>query len=40
MNKSMLIVMTILLSLATPALACQPGGKGPEACDHQGGQAG
>ena len=37
MNKSMLIVMTILLSLATPALACQPGGKGPEACDQKGG---
>jgi len=39
-NKPMLIVMTILLSLATPALACQPGGKGSEMCDQKGGKQG
>jgi hypothetical protein len=33
MNKSILIVISVLFSLATPALACQPGGK---ACDQKG----
>jgi hypothetical protein len=40
MNKSILVVISVLLSLATPAIACQPGGKGAAACDHKGGMQG
>ena len=38
MNKSMLIMMTVFLSLSSSAIACQTGGKGSEGCDHKGGK--
>ncbi|MCK5361044.1 MAG: hypothetical protein KAJ95_10485 [Gammaproteobacteria bacterium] len=36
MNKPGLVVISMLLSLAAPAMACQPGGKDAAACDHKG----